>query len=104
MKLRIIQWNIACTCKIEWIAEFLKSKISEYTIINLQEINVNRHKKFLELIKPNDFAFSLDKRQPGKYEGANRSLGVGTYLINGTIESSGLLDRTIFPERTLYVE
>ena len=31
-------------------------------------------------------------------------MGVGTYLIDGTIESSGLLDRTIFPERTLYVE
>lgn len=104
MKIRVIQWNISYSSKIEKIAEYLKSQLVEFTIINLQEINSKKNEKILELIKPDAFAFSLDKRRPGKNESANRSLGVGTYVINGSIESSRLLERTVFPERTLYVE
>jgi len=103
MDIRIIQWNISFKCKADKIAEFLINHIYESTIINLQEVNQQQHNELLELLKPDDYVFSLDKRPKGQFEGKNRALGVSTYIFDGLIESSNLLDRSVFPERTLLV-
>jgi len=54
------------------------------------------------MLKPLSSAFSLDLREPGKYEGKNRSLGVATLSFGIELCSFELLNRSVFPERTLF--
>ncbi|MDA9004247.1 hypothetical protein N9J28_00410 [bacterium] len=101
MKMRIIQWNISYNSKAEILYEFLSNSINELTIVCLQEVSENQNKKLLNLLKPTDHAYSLDMRNPGTYEGKNRRMGVSTYIFGGSIIEKSLIDRSLFPERTL---
>ena len=103
MNIRVIQWNISFKCKVDKIAKFLKDHIYQSTIIHLQEVSSQQHDKLIKFLKPDDCAFSLNIRPKGIFEGKNRALGVATFIFNGRIESSHLLDRSVFPERTLLV-
>ena len=88
-------------CKPESIAAFLREHISGYTIINLQELLAPVHTQISSILKPDGVAFSLNDRKPGKYEGANRSMGVATYVFGGRLIDHELVTRALFPERTL---
>jgi len=103
MKLRIIQWNLKINSSIDKIIEFLKLNLTENCIINLQEVSVNSFLKLKELIGIN-IAFSLDFRTPGVYEGKNRKMGVATLVFGGLITKKGILENTVFPERSLLTE
>ncbi len=102
MNIRVIQWNIYLNSNAEKIAQYLAKKINGYTIINLQEVRETTNSKILTILQPDDSAYSLDKRTPGKFEGKNRKLGVATYVFGGKIKESNLLYRSVFPERTLF--
>ena len=101
MKMRIIQWNISYNSKSEILYEFLSKRINELTIVCLQEVSENQNKKLLNLLKPTDHAYSLEMRKPGTYEGENCRMGVSTYIFGGAIIEKSLIDRSLFPERTL---
>ncbi|NCZ58204.1 MAG: hypothetical protein EBY75_07910, partial [Actinobacteria bacterium] len=57
-----------------------------------------------ETLKPDDCAFSLSHRAPGKNEGRNRRMGVATFVFGGKIVLASLVQRSVFPERTLFAE
>lgn len=103
MKIRVIQWNISTSSKPQAIASFIEDRIKSYTVVNLQEVTANAHNKIIDTLKPSDSVYSLHLRKPGKYEERNRRMGVSTLVFNGRIENFSLLERTIFPERTLDV-
>jgi len=100
MKLQLIQWNIKINSSVDRIVEFLRFKIRENTIINLQEVSETNYQKISESLGI-DCSYSLNLRKSGKYEGRNRQMGVMTLTNFGTITSSQLVNNSIFPERTL---
>lgn len=104
MKIEIIQWNISYSCKADKISEFLKSQITSNSVVCLQEVLQSSMKTITENLKPSDYRFSLDSRQPGKFDAKNRKLGVLTMTFGGKITNSHLIDRSVFPERTLVAE
>ena len=102
MRIKLIQWNISYNCKIDKIIEYLKSHIKDKTIICLQEVLVSFKEELIEGLQPDNYSYSLDYRKPGLYDGKNRKMGVLTLVFGGQIKESNVLERTIFPDRTLY--
>jgi hypothetical protein len=102
MEIRILQWNISNRCNAQSISELITELIKEHTIVNLQEVTRNSYSEICSILKPLGSAFSLDLREQGKYEGKNRSLGVATLSFGIELCSFELLNRSVFPERTLF--
>lgn len=100
MQIKIIQWNIKINSNIDKIVEFLRSKIEDNTIINLQEVSRNAYEHIIQKIDC-DAAYSLNYRSPGRFEGRNRKMGLMTLVNSGEILKSELVNTSIFPERTL---
>lgn len=105
--LRVINWNISYIGDIKAKIDCLKSLITEVLgdhpcIIALEEVT---EKAYTELLKEdlfNNHAYSLNYRKPGVFEGRNRGLGCMVICVNGIeITNSLLLNRALFPERTL---
>lgn len=100
MQIQLLQWNIKINSNTKKIVEFLKQKIANTSIINLQEVSIPA-----SLIIKNELqlncSYSINLRSPGEYEGKNRKMGVMTIVKNGTIDNYSLVDKSIFPERTL---
>ena len=103
MQIRVIQWNISVKSQISKVIEFIGKNITDKCLVNLQEVTEDSFKQ-LEKSLTDNAAFSLDYRIPGVYEGRNRKMGVATLLFGGSIERASLLDRSVFPERTLITE
>lgn len=104
MNIKLLQWNISYNCQVDKICAYLKSEISINTIVCLQEVLQSNMKKIVDQLQPSDYKFSLDLRPPGKFDGKNRKLGLLTMTFGGKIIDSHLLDRSMFPERTLVTE
>ncbi len=104
MKLHIIQWNISFKSNIVFIIDYLKSKLEKNMIINLQEVSMKRNEEIVSQLKPQSHSYSIDKRPVGKNEGKERGLGVGIYVFGGDIKSDNLIERSVFPERTLHAK
>ena len=102
---RVIQWNVKINSDPELIIECLKNNSgNKYTIINLQEVSEKLMDCIKENFKDSYFAYSLEYRKPGHFEGKNRKMGVATIIIGGKINKADILNETVFPERTLYSE
>lgn len=110
--MRIIHWNIKYNSKKEKIVDTIKQLIDgNDTIICLQEVVPSVKEYILQELSQYNSAvsyrsvYSLDYRQPGKYDSINRTLGVlmicpeSMYVID-----SGVINRCPMPERTLYAE
>ncbi len=104
MKLRFLQWNIRYNSDFLKIAELITASIDGIALVQLQEVTRSHFENLKKCLSPSDSAFSLDFRAPGYHEGKNRALGVATFLFDGKIEKSRILERSLFPERTLFVE
>lgn len=102
MNIKILQWNISYNCKIDKIINFLKEKIEGDSIICFQEVLQSNKERLVEELNPTDFKFSLDIRKPGKFDGKNRKLGLLTISFGGIIKDAHSLERSLFPERTLF--
>ena len=76
MKIKVIQWNISYSCKIDKIIEYLKFHIEKETIICLQEVLFSFKERLIEKLEPDDYSYSLDYRKPGVFDGKNRKMGV----------------------------
>lgn len=102
MRIKIIQWNISYSCKIDEICEYIKSHIEGKTIVCLQEVLPNSLKQIIDSLQPTDFSYSLNYRKPGIFDGKNRMMGVLTLLFGGRILYAEVLNRSVFPDRTLF--
>ena len=107
--MRVIHWNISYSSQKEKIAEYVKDVLRDGdTLVCLQEVTESTFdfiRSSVLFINGYDYSYSLSFRQPGKYDGKNRRLGV---LIicpkNMYIIDSGVVSRSPFPDRTLYAE
>ncbi len=104
MPLQLLQWNISYSCKIDKIVDFMFAHIKEPTIVCLQEVLAMHKDRLIERLAPSDYAYSLDYRKPGLFDGKNRQMGVLTMLFGGEIEEAKVLNRTVLPDRTLYTK
>ncbi len=102
MNIVLLQWNISYSCKTDKVVKLLKERIEGDSIVCLQEVLQSNKEKLVEELKPTGFKFSLDSRKPGKFDGKNRKLGLLTMSFGGIIRNSQLLERSLFPERTLF--
>jgi len=101
MKIRVIQWNIKINSDASKIAELLREKVNGMTIIHLQEVSAASNENLLSILEPDGYGYSLYHRAPGHYEGRNRKMGVATMTFGGEIIEQSLVNRSVFPERTL---
>lgn len=102
MRLRVIQWNISNRCRPEGITGYLRPRIyAQNTIICLQEVLPRSFDALVDMLEPSCSAYSLDHRPPGMYEGINRKLGVAVLAFGAPKMGSSLIERSVFPERTI---
>lgn len=103
--MRVIQWNISYAGLIEIKINFLKNYLRKDNCIFVLEEVVDNDFKQLEKIKGFNLIYSLDLRKPGKYDAKNRKLGVVIGLSkNLEINKYKVINRSLFPERTLFVK
>ncbi|KZE36314.1 hypothetical protein AV656_14285 [Bhargavaea cecembensis] len=105
-KLRVITWNLSVMGPIESKWSYLQSVMAETddpTIIALQEVKERDRDYLMDQKGFNEFSYSLEFRQPGLFDGANRKMGC---LIGGRGEVDathpGVLTRAPFPDRTVF--
>ena len=105
MRLRVIQWNISWNCNLDDVAKsLLKTRGQGPAIVCLEEVQfASAYHRLRDALKPDDSCFSLDKRGAGGNEGRDRQLGVAVLAFGLSIVSYELLERTVFPERTVSV-
>jgi endonuclease/exonuclease/phosphatase family metal-dependent hydrolase len=102
--LRVVQWNIYMSCHIESIANFIMNSIGQGpAIVCLEEVKRSAYDTLRNLPNLTSSCFSLDLREPGGNEGDERKMGIAVFSFGLPIISPELLDRTVFPERTLSV-
>lgn len=103
--MRVVQWNISVRSRVGFVAKFIRGMIapSGTTVVCLQEVLKGAYASLVEELEPTSSALSLELRPPGPHEGRNRHMGVAVLVFGGEVISRELLDRTVFPERTLEV-
>ena len=102
--MKIAHWNVGYNAQMSQIYEQLKNNLGDNFIAILLEMTPEKKEELLALFN-NDikYAYSLDYRKPGKFDGKNRKLGV--LLLTSAeivIEAAGVFERTLFPDRTLW--
>ncbi len=104
---RIINWNISYHGKTKGKLGLLKTIIEEVnaeypSIVALQEVTERAYNDIVEEGLFQSLCYSLQLRQPGKFEGNNRGLGCLIGSAGGIeMNSFSLIDRALFPERAL---
>ncbi|ARV17043.1 hypothetical protein AEP_00077 [Curvibacter sp. AEP1-3] len=104
MSIQVIQWNIFIGSDVALISDLLRSVLKPVAIVELQEVSETSFRHLKDALNPDDCDFSLLHRVPGKHEGRNRRMGVATFVFGGKITASSVLQRSVFPERTLFTE
>lgn len=102
MNINLVQWNISYNCKSDKIINLLKEKLEGDSVICLQEVLQSNKEKIVKALHQTDYAFSLNIRRPGRFDGKNRKLGLLTMSFGGKITEFHLIERSLFPERTLF--
>lgn len=110
--MKVIHWNISYSSDKEKVLETISRLVKDVdAIVCLQEVQPSVKDFLVGKVygwtdtKGGSYAYSLDYRQPGRYDGKNRKLGVlmlcpaSMYIID-----SGVFIRTPFPDRTLWAE
>jgi len=104
MKLRVVQWNISTMSRPKAIGDFIRERIGqEHALVCLDEVRRSSYDKLFDSLNPQSSCLSLDLRLPGKNEGKERGTGVAVLGFGLSIVSFELMDRAVFPERTLFV-
>lgn len=104
MTLRVLQWNISTMSRPKAIADFIKKRVDRGpVIVCLEEVRRSSYDKLVDSLNPQSSCLSLDLRLPGKNEGKERGTGVAVLGFGLPIVSLELMDRAVFPERTLFV-
>jgi hypothetical protein len=104
MMLRVLQWNISTMSKPKAIADFIKERIGQDpALVCLDEVKRSSYDKLVGYLNPRSSRFSLDLRRPGNKEGKERGTGIAVLGFGLPIVSLELINRAVFPERTLFV-
>lgn len=104
MCIRVVQWNIRINSDACAISERVRTAIQLPAIVHLQEVSESAFSTLCEQLEPDGYGFSLVHRPPGKNEGRNRRMGVATLTFGAKIGETFLVERSVFPERTLVAE
>ena len=103
--MRVINWNISYAGNIEEKIKFLKELLTNSNCVILQEVKPYAC-EYIKSILGNNFEifYSLDYRKPSRFDSDARRLGVVILVNKDTeVESAGVIERSPFPERTLYL-
>lgn len=102
MKIRVIQWNIRHNCKADLISSYLASCIGDTpTVVCLNEVTESTFETIGQELDQMRSDFSLRHREPGRYEGAERALGVAVFANTDYDLETELIWRAVFPERSM---
>lgn len=102
----VMNWNICYASRIQDIIAELKRNVGNHDfIITLQEVIPSSYDALAYAFDGiANVRYSLDYRRPGKFDNKSRQLGVMILTSSGiTVEDAGVLQRTMLPDRTLYV-
>lgn len=104
--IRVVQWNISTGAKSSLVAAFLQEHLAadRPTVVCLNEVLESAFAALRDELEPTASVFSLELREPGRHEGRNRRMGIAVLSFGSEITDFRLLDRTVFPERSLRVE
>ena len=105
MNLIVIDWNISYDGDIRRKVEYLQTCFDENTFAMLQEVKPHAYDYIASVLSDNyKLLYSLDYRKPSKFDSDARKLGV-LIILPKEIEilEVGVIDRSPFPDRTLYV-
>ncbi len=102
--MKIINWNISYIGDIKLKIEFINSFLSDSFCAILQEVKPNSYNAIKEILHNKaNFIYSLDYRQPSKFDSQARKLGVLILTSkNIKIIDAGVVTRNIFPDRTVF--
>jgi len=105
VSLRVVQWNISVMLSRPGaIANFIEERIGQGpAIVCVEEVKRSAYDTLRSLRNLTSSCFSLDLREPGGNEGDERKMGIAVFSFGLPIISPELLNRTVFPERTLSV-
>lgn len=102
--MRVINWNISYAGDTEKKMEYLDSILTTDSLFMLEEVKPHA----FEIIKAAfsdryHLVYSLDFRKPSKFDSDARRLGVVIGISKTyTVEEVGVIERNLFPDRTLY--
>ena len=103
--MRVINWNVSYTGSIENKIKFLQTYLTpKDCCVILQEVKPHAYEYIKQLFIDNyKMFYSLDYRKPSKFDSDARKLGVLILVSNDIdIESTGIIERCPFPDRTMY--
>ena len=101
--MKIIDWNISYDNDPDPKLAYLKSMVGGYSFIAiLQEVTPSQRDVLKDKFK--NFRYSLDYREPGKFDTRQRKLGIAIICSDDIkIKSADVLNRSLLPDRTLMV-
>ena len=102
--MRIINWNISYAGDIKKKIDYLKGMLTQDSIVIMQEVKPYAYEYIKQLFTDQyTMIYSLDYRQPGKYDSDARKLGV-LILFDKQYEitDAGVINRSPFPDRTAF--
>lgn len=105
--MKIINWNISWSNKIDSKVTYLRNLIAEDSfIVILQEVKQHAYEFLKDSL--NDIAnieYSLNYRVPGKYDTDSRKLGIAILVSKDFIVTNAqVIDRALLPDRTMLVD
>lgn len=104
--MKIIDWNISYIGNVDTKIKYLETMVNNETaIVILQEVTEKIYKRLKNTFKHYNIEYSLNYRIPSKYDTKSRKLGI-VIMTSKDVEiiDVKVIDRCIFPERTLLVE
>lgn len=105
--MKIISWNISYFNDYSSKFEFLKSLVTDPSmIIVLQEVTQKVYEQLVIDFNENfNIEYSLNYRKASKFDTNARKLGIAILVSKDfKINNVQVLERTLFPERTLFME
>ena len=104
--MRLIDWNISYAGEISSKIRYLKSILTDESVLLLQEVKPTAYLALkAEFGSRFDLYYSLDYRRPGRFDREARKLGVLIAVKKGVpVTRAGVIERSPFPDRTMYVE
>lgn len=102
--MRIVDWNISYMGNHIGKLDFLFSHLQNDYCVMLQEVKPDVYEYIKSKYSENcQLLYSLNYRQPSKFDSNARKLGVLIILSNDIeILEAGVIERSLFPDRTIY--
>ncbi len=103
--MRVINWNFSYAGNIDDKIKYLQAYLTDDCCCLLQEVKPLAYECIKNLLENKyEMFYSLTYRKPSEFDSEARKLGVLILVNKGiTIESAGAIERSPFPDRTLFV-